>query len=181
MSLEPTNENCLLFWTSRIFSWVWKIFLAKLCNLSFQTPYHTYEYAHYNLQNKPYEKQNRCKKLPHLKNRITKSRIIATMLPLFSAPQYSKWAAYHSILIGNAPSPRAYFGNFPSTRAKPEGEENFRNTLEDVAVFPINTESISKNVRDRANEIHFSDFTVFPISNRANEILSQGFGSTWFS
>ena len=84
---------------------------------------------------------------------------------------------YCSILIGNAPSPRAYFGNFPSTRAKPEGEENFRNTPEDVAVFPINTESISKNVRDRANEIHFSDFTVFPISNRANEILSQGFGS----
>ena len=53
-----------------------------------------------------------------------------------------------------------------------------RNTPEDVAVFPINTESISKNVRDRANEIYFSDFTVFPISNRANEILSQDFGST---
>ena len=94
MSIEPTNENYSLFWTRRIFCWVWKIFLAKLCNLSFQTPYHTYVYDHYNLQNKPYEKQNRCKKLPHLKNRITKPRIIATKLQPFSPPQFSKWAAY---------------------------------------------------------------------------------------
>ena len=35
-----------------------------------------------------------CKKLPHLKNRITKPRIIATMLQSFSLPQFSKWTAY---------------------------------------------------------------------------------------
>ena len=94
ISIGPTNENYLLFWTHRIFSWVWKIFWAKLCNLSFQMSYHTYVYNHYNLQNKPCEKRNRCKKSPHLINRITKSRIIATMLQPFSASQFSKWAAY---------------------------------------------------------------------------------------
>ena len=35
-----------------------------------------------------------CKKLPHLKNRITKPRIIATKLQPFSPAQFSKWAAY---------------------------------------------------------------------------------------
>ena len=94
MSNEPTNENSLLFWTLRIFSWVWKIFFANLCNLSFQTPYHTYVHDHYSLQNKPYDKQDRGKKLPNLENRITFYRIIATMLPPFSAPQFSKWTAY---------------------------------------------------------------------------------------
>ena len=90
----PTNENYLLFWARRIFSWIWKIFFANLCNLSFQTPYHTYVIDHYNLQNKPYDKQDRGKKLPNLENRITFYRIIATMLPPFSAPQFSKWTAY---------------------------------------------------------------------------------------
>ena len=32
--------------------------------------------------------------MPHLKNRITKPRIIATMLQPFSPPQFSKWTAY---------------------------------------------------------------------------------------
>ena len=38
--------------------------------------------------------KHRCKKLPHLKNRITKPRIIATKLQPFSPAQFSKWAAY---------------------------------------------------------------------------------------
>ena len=42
----PTNENYMLFWTRRKFCWVWKRFLANLCNLSLQPRRitHVYEY-----------------------------------------------------------------------------------------------------------------------------------------